>query len=56
MCPVVLDVGAGGDGRIILRESKSNAVAAQVENDAEEPRPAPTGSVDRAEKFNGDLR
>lgn len=39
-----------------MREYNSNrAVAAQAENDAEEPRPAPTGSVARAEKLTEGL-
>jgi hypothetical protein len=50
-----VDVGAGGCGKLIRRWSSNSADAAQVENDAEEPRPAPTGSVDRAVKLNESL-
>jgi hypothetical protein len=39
-----------------MRECRINrAVAAQAEKDAEEPRPAPTGSVARAEKLKEGL-
>jgi len=47
--------GAGGAGRLIRRCAKSDAVAAHVEKDAEEPKPAPTGSVDRAVKLKAGL-
>lgn len=46
-----------GKGGIEMRWCKSNiAVAEQVEKDAEEPRPAPIGNVDRAVKLNEGLR
>lgn len=39
-----------------MRLYNSNiVVAAQVENEADEPRPAPTGSVDRAVKLKDGL-
>ena len=43
-------VGAGRGGIEIRLCNKRRAVAAHVENEAEEPSPAPTGSVPRAEK------
>lgn len=55
MCPVVGSVGAGGSGTLMRRCRRRFAVAAQTEKDAEEPRPAPTGSVARALKLNDGL-
>jgi len=40
---------------LICLRRRRTAVAAQTENDAEEPRPAPTGRVARALKLNARL-
>jgi len=47
--------GAGGFGMLICLRRRRTAVAAQTENDAEEPRPAPMGRVARALKLNASL-
>ena len=55
VCPGSLSeasrVGAGNGGIAMRLCSKRRAVAAHVENEAEEPSPAPTGRVPRAEKW-----
>lgn len=52
---MVGSVGGGILGILIRWYSKRIVVAAQTEKDAEEPRPAPTGSVARALKLNEGL-
>jgi hypothetical protein len=54
MCSEV--AGAGGAGTSILLWTSNRAAAAHVENEAEDPSPAPTGSVARALKLMDGLQ
>jgi hypothetical protein len=48
--------GSGWGGMEIRWWRRRRAVAAQTEKQADEPRPAPIGSVDRAVRLNEGLR